>query len=57
MTELELKMEESKKSYDFFSLQGLLTEFYPQLTGNWDEDKDFWFEEHCEQYERIKNER
>ena len=57
MTELELKMEESKKTYDFFSLQGLLTEFYPQLTGNWDEDKDFWFEEHCEQSERMKNER
>ena len=54
MTQKEQTMEQAKRSYDFLYKCGMESE-YPQLTGDWEEDKDFWFEEHCEQMERMKD--
>lgn len=44
-----------KRSYDNLLKSGMFWELYPQLTGNWDEDKAFWEEEYLEQQERFKN--
>lgn len=48
-------LEKSKRAYNNLVTTGMFWEFYPQLTGDWEEDKDYWFEEYCEQMERIKN--
>lgn len=53
--EKQTVLEKAKRSYDFFKNIGNLQEIYPHLTGDWEEDKDFWFEEHCEQMERMTN--
>jgi hypothetical protein len=44
-------LAKSKKAYDSLLKSGMFWEFYPQLTGNWDEDRDFWFEEYMERME------
>ncbi len=48
-------LDSAKTAYNTLLKSGMFYEFYPQLTGNWDEDKDFWFEEYMEQMERMKN--
>lgn len=52
-------MEQAKKSYDYLYNGGMaehdIATFYPQLTGDWEEDKDFWYEEHCEQMDRMRD--
>lgn len=55
MTQQQKTMEEVKKSYNMLLKSGMFFEFYPQLTGEWEEDKDFWYEEHHEQMNRIKD--
>ena len=53
---MEMTNEEKvRDSYNKLLKSGMFWEFYPQLTGDYEEDKDFWFEEYCEQMERIKN--
>jgi hypothetical protein len=44
-----------KDSYTKLLKSGMFWELYPQLTGVWEEDKDFWYEEYHEQMERLKN--
>jgi hypothetical protein len=48
-------LDKAKTAYNTLLKSGMFYEFYPQLTGNWDEDKDFWLEEYMEQMERMKN--
>lgn len=50
MTELEIK-DSYKKCLD----SGMFFAMYPQLTGEWDDDKDFWLEEFFIQFEKLKN--
>lgn len=51
----EILESKIKDSYDRLLKSGMFWEFYPQLTGEWEEDKDFWYEEYHEQMERMKN--
>lgn len=51
----EQMIEKSKEAYDFFKKNDVFYSTYPNLTGDWEEDKDYWFEEYCEQMERMKN--
>lgn len=44
-----------RRPYDLLLKSGMFFEFYPQLTGEWDKDKDFWYEEYHEQMNRIKD--
>jgi len=48
-------LDKAKTAYNTLLKSGMFYEFYPQLTGNWDEDMDFWFEAYMEQMERMKN--
>lgn len=50
-TELELR-----SSYEKCKNMGMLLTMYPNLTGEWEEDKHFWLEEFFTQMERLKNE-
>lgn len=52
MDTLESKI---KNSYMIMLKSGILLEYYPELTGDWDEDQDFWYEEYLEQMEAMKN--
>ena len=45
----------AKEAYDKLKNSGMFWELYPQLTGDYEEDKDFWFEEYMEQMERMRN--
>jgi hypothetical protein len=45
-----------KKTYDMLLKSGMFWKLYPQLTGNWEEDKEFWEEEYLEQQKRFDNE-
>jgi hypothetical protein len=47
--------EKAKDAYNKLLKSGMFWEFYPQLTGDYEEDKDFWFEEYIEQMERMNN--
>lgn len=44
-----------KDSYMKLLRSGMFFEFYPDLTGEWEEDKDFWYEEYHNQMELLKN--
>lgn len=46
-----------KETYDKVLKSGMFWEWYPQLTGVWEEDKEFWEEEYLEQQNRFNNER
>ena len=48
-------LEKAKNAYNSLLKSGMFWEFYPRLTGVWEDDEDFWFEEYIEQMERIKN--
>lgn len=52
MTQTEIEIRDS---YDKCKNSGMFWEIYPQLTGEWEEDKHFWLEEFFIQMERIKN--
>lgn len=52
MTQTELKI---KESYTKLLNSGMFWEIYPNLTGEWEQDKDFWLEEYFIQMERLKN--
>ena len=39
----EILESKIKDSYDRLLKSGMFWEFYPQLTGEWEEDKDFWY--------------
>jgi hypothetical protein len=52
----QLTENDIKKPYDMFLKSGMFWKFYPQLTGNWEEDKAFWEEEYLEQRKRFDNE-
>lgn len=54
MTKEEIE-EKVKHSYTRLLNSGMFWELYPQLTGVWEEDGDFWYEEYHEQMERLKN--
>lgn len=45
-----------RKSYDTLLKSGMFWEFYPELSGVWEEDKEFWEEEYLEQQNRFKDE-
>lgn len=45
-----------KETYDKVLKSGMFWEFYPQLTGVWEEDKEFWEEEYLERLEKWKDE-
>ena len=47
--------DKAKNAYNSLLKSGMFWEFYPNLTGVWDDDKDFWFEEYIEQMERVTN--
>ena len=49
------KIDKIKHSYTLLLKSGMFWEFYPQLSGNWDEDMDFWYEEYHDQMERLKD--
>lgn len=51
----QLTENDIKKPYDMLLKSGMFWELYPQLTGTWEEDKEFWEEEYLEQQERFKN--
>lgn len=44
-----------KESYDKLIRSGMAWEFYPWLTGNWNEDKDRYIKEIYEVYENRKD--
>ena len=48
-------MEDIYNSYKKLLNSGMFWELYPQLSGVWEEDKDYWYEEYHIQMERIKN--
>jgi hypothetical protein len=48
-------LDKIRQAYDMLLKSGMFFEFYPQLTGNYEEDKDFWYEEYMEQMERLNN--
>jgi hypothetical protein len=48
--------EQLKRSYDACLLSGFFPIWYPNLSGEWEEDKDFWYEEYLNQLERYENE-
>ena len=52
MTQTELEI---KDSYDKCMNTGMFFTMYPNLTGEWEDDKDFWLEEFFIQFERFKN--
>ena len=52
MTETELEL---RSSYEKCKNMGMLLTMYPNLTGEWEEDKHFWLEEFFTQMERLKN--
>ena len=52
MTQTELEI---KDSYEKCMSAGMLFSMYSNLTGEWEEDKDFWLEEYFIQMERFKN--
>lgn len=41
-------------AYSMLQKSGLLCEFYPNLTGNWDEDKEDFLEIYIEEYNKHK---
>lgn len=45
--------EEIKNSYDKFLNSGKFFDLYPELSGIWEEDKDFWYEEYFLQIAMI----
>ncbi len=47
--------ERAKDAYFKLLKSGMFWELYPELTGDYEEDKDFWFEEYVEQMERMEN--
>jgi hypothetical protein len=47
--------EKAKKAYDMLLKSGMFWEMYPELTGIYEEDQDFWFEEYMEQMEIMNN--
>jgi hypothetical protein len=47
--------EKAKDAYTKLLNSGMFWELYPELTGNYEEDQDFWFEEYMEQTERMRN--
>lgn len=50
MTQTEIEIRDSySKCLD----SGMFFKMYPQLTGDWDDDKDFWVEEYFIQMERF----
>lgn len=50
MTQTEIEIRDSySKCLD----SGMFFSMYPQLTGDWDDDKDFWVEEYFIQMERF----
>lgn len=53
--DMDKKENSIRRSYDLLLKSGMFFEFYPQLTGEWDKDKDFWYEEYHEQMNRIKD--
>lgn len=52
MTQTELEI---KYSYRKCLDSGMFFSMYPQLTGEWEDDKDFWTEEFFIQFEIAKN--
>lgn len=50
-----MEMIKAKEAYDKLKNSGMFWELYPELTGDYEEDKDFWFEEYMEQMERMRN--
>lgn len=52
MTQTEIELRDS---YEKCKSMGMLFDMYPNLTGEWEEDKHFWLEEFFIQMERLKN--
>jgi len=50
-----MNQEKAKDAYMKLLNSGMFWELYPELTGDYEEDTDFWFEEYTEQMERIKD--
>lgn len=48
-------MEDIYNSYKKLLNSGMFWELYPELSGEWDKDKDYWYEEYFIQLEILKN--
>lgn len=48
-------LDKIKQSYNVLLNSGMFFEFYPELTGVWEDDKDFWYEEYHERMSQLEN--